>query len=216
MKLLGIAVLAMAVSPAGAQFGSAGAPPTMSGWGRSSANFSVPAHSVRQFPGGRSNVIFLGEPWLDSYPPQTGQPTYIVLQPQAPAAAKPVEESKPITPLLIEWNGDRFVRTTRAEPLLSNGPPSLQLSARREARPPATKPDVPVTLIYRDGHREQVHDYSIVAGRLFASADYVQSGSWMKTINLSALNLPATIETNRAIGIDFVLPTAANVVVAHF
>jgi hypothetical protein len=216
MKLLGIAVLAMAVSPAWAQFGSAGAPPTMSGWGRSSANFSVPVHSARQFPGGRSNVIFLGEPWLDSYPPQTGQPTYIVLQPQAPAAAKPVEESKPITPLLIEWNGDRFVRTTSVEPLLSNGSPSLQLSARREARPPATKPDVPVTLIYRDGHREQVRDYSIVAGRLFASADYVQSGSWMKTINLSALNLPATIETNRAIGIDFVLPTAANVVVAHF
>jgi hypothetical protein len=216
MKLLGIAVLAMAVSPAWAQFGSAGAPPTMSGWGRPSANFNVPVHSGRPFPGGRSNLVFLAEPWLDSYPPQTGPLTYIVLQPQAPVAAKAAEESKPITPLLIEWNGDRFVRTTSAEPLLSNGSPSPQLSAKREARPSAPKTNEPVTLIYRDGHREQVRDYSIVAGRLYASADYVQSGSWMKTINLSALNLPATIETNRASGIEFVLPTAPNVVVAHF
>ena len=216
MKLLGIAVLAMAVSSAWAQFGSAAAPPTMSGWGRPSANFNVPVHSARQFPGGRSNVIFLGEPWLDSYPPQSEQPTYIVLQPQAPVAAKPAEELKPITPLLIEWNGDRFVRTTSVEPLLGNSSPSPQPSAKLEAHPSVAKTDTPVTLIYRDGHREQVHDYSIVAGRLYTSADYVQSGSWMKTINLSALNLPATIEANRAGGIEFVLPTAPNVVVTHF
>jgi hypothetical protein len=216
MKLLGVAVLAMAVSPAWAQFGSAGAPPTMSGWGRPSANFNVPIHSAGQFPGGRSNVIVLGEPWLDSYPPQAGQPMYIVLQPQAPIVAKPAEESKPITPLLIEWNGDRFVRTTGVEPLLGSSAPSPQLSAKREARPSAPKTDAPVILIYQDGHREQVDDYSIVAGRLYTSADYVQSGSWMKTIKLSALNLPATIETNRASGIEFVLPTAPNVVVAHF
>src|SRR6185295_3417925 len=213
MKLLGIAGLVMAVSPAWAQFGSAGAPPTMSGWARPSANFNVPVHSARQFRGGRSNVIFLGEPWLDSYPPQAGQPTYIVLQPQAPVAAKPTEETKPIMPLLIEWNGNRFVRTTNVEPLLSsNNSSSPQPSAKSQARAGAPHSDAPVTLIYRDGHSEQVRDYSIVAGRLYASADYVQSGSWMKTINLSALDLRATIETNRASGIDFVLPTAPNVV----
>jgi pyruvate/2-oxoglutarate dehydrogenase complex dihydrolipoamide acyltransferase (E2) component len=131
-------------------------------------------------------------------------------------AAKPAEESKPITPLLIEWNGDRFVRTNGLEPLLSNGLVRSQPSAKPESSPKAPKAGAPVTLIYRDGHHEQVRDYSIVAGRLYASADYVQSGSWMKTIDLSALDLRATIETNRASGIDFVLPTAPNVVVAHF
>lgn len=216
MRLLGIAVLAIAVSPAWAQYGSAGAPPTMSGWARPSANFNVPVHSARQFPGVRSNLIFLGEPWLDSYPPQAGQLTYIVLQPQAPVAAKPAEETKPITPLLIEWNGNRFVRTTDVEPLLSNSSSSPQPSAKSQARAGAPHSDASVTLIYRDGHSEQVRDYSIVAGRLYASADYVQSGSWMKTIDLSSLDLRATIETNRASGIDFVLPTAPNVVVAHF
>ena len=165
MKLLGIAV-AIAVSPAWAQYGSAGAPPTMSGWARPSANFNVPVHSARQFPGGRSNLIFLGEPWLDSYPPQAGQLTYIVLQPQAPVAAKPAEETKPITPLLIEWNGNRFVRTTDVEPLLSNSSSSPQPSAKSQARAGAPHSDASVTLIYRDGHSEQVRDYSIVAGRL--------------------------------------------------
>lgn len=223
MKLLGLAVLAMAVSPAWAQFGSAGAPPTMSGWAHGPANSSGAMPSARQFPGVRSNLVFLGEPWLDSYPTQSGPVTYIVVQPQATVAAKPPEEAKPITPLLIEWHGDRFVRTTSIEPLLGNGSAAPQLSAdyvqrktEENPRTPKAANNTPVTLIYRDGHSEQVRDYSIIAGRLYTSADYVHSGSWMKAVSLSALNLPATIEANHEAGVTFVLPTAPNVVVTHF
>jgi hypothetical protein len=228
MKALALALLAIAITPARAQFGNAGAPPTMSGWGRSPGSFSQGIPSGHPFPGSRSNVIFLGEPWLANYPLQSGQPTYIVLQPQASPAAKPAEEPKPITPLLIEWQGDRFVRMTSTEPWLRNGSSTPQAEVHQPLpdHPPAKSKDnpltanatkdAPVTLIYRDGHREQVHDYSIIGERLYTSADYVQSGSWMKTISLSILNLPATIEANQEAGVPFALPTAANVVVTRF
>ena len=215
MKLLGLAVLAMAVSPAWAQFGSAGAPPTMSGWSHGAGNFSRGLEPGRPFSAGRSNVIFLGEPWLDGYPSQSGPVTYIVLPPQASLtdAAKPAAERKPITPLLIEWHGDRFVR--RGD---DTGQPDSYAGATSKKILPVAKSAEPgpVMLIYRDGKREQVRDYSIIGGRLYTSADYIQSGSWMKTIRISALNLPATIEANHAAGVAFVLPSAPNVVVTHF
>lgn len=214
MKLLGIAVIVMAFSPAWAQFGSAGAPPTMSGWGRTPGDFSGGMHSGRQFPGGRSRVIFLGDPWLDTDVPQASQPTVIVIQPQS-VEAKAQEEPKPIHPLLIEWRGDRFVRTT-TDSHQDSLPPEYAL-AKAEETPRIAKAanDEPVILIYRDGHRELVRDYSIIGGRLYTSADYIQSGSWMKTINLSALNLPATISLNRQTGANFVLPSGPNVVVTR-
>jgi len=218
MRLLGLAVLAIAVSPVWAQFGTAGAPPTLPGWSSPTGSFNRNPSVGRPFPGSRSNVIYLGQPWLDSYPPQSGQATYIVLQPPAPpsTAAKPVEESKPVKPLLIEWRGDRFVRMGADS--LQAGPPADYAMAKRGENPPSAKPleVAPAVLIYRDGHREQVQDYSIISGRLYTSADYFQSGSWMKAISLSALNLPATIEANHEAGVPFVLPSASNVVVTRF
>src|ERR1700733_6171316 len=100
MKLLRPLALLLAVTPATAQFGSAGAPPTMSGWGHASANQGGAIHPHRTFPR-NSSTIALGDAWLDAYNSQPGQPTYIVLQPPAPEA-KPVEPPKPVTPLLIE------------------------------------------------------------------------------------------------------------------
>jgi hypothetical protein len=133
----------------------------------------------------------------------------------------PAEEPRPISPLMIEWRGDHFERTV--EPLLGNGSEANQAPANHaqvksaiNSRVAKAANDEPVTLVYRDGHREQVRDYSIIGGRLYTSLDYVQSGSWMKTINLSILNLPATIEANQKAGVAFLLPTAANVVVTRF
>lgn len=190
----------------------------MSGWSHAPSNQGGAIHPHRAFPH-NSSAIVLGEAWLDTYSSQPGQPTYIVVQPPAPEA-KPAEPPKPVTPLLIEWQGNRFVRTTGVEPLLRNGSAAPQASTDyvqtgpEENRP--SSPSAPITLIFRDGHREQIQNYSIIDDCLYASSDYAQSGKWMKTISLSALNLPATIEANRETGASFALPTAANVVVTNF
>lgn len=210
MKLLGLALL-MAVSPAWAQFGSAGAPPTMQGWGRAPVNATNGLRPGRPIPGSRSNVVFLGEPWLDSYSAPPGQTTYIVLQPQATPKAE--EPPRPITPLLIEWRGDRFVRTTSDSSVDKSGDLASTEPAQKPL-PAKAKEVEPVVLVFRDGHREMVRDYSIVGGSLYTSADYVQSGSWTKAIRLSALDLPATLELNRSAG--FELPSGPNVVVTRF
>jgi hypothetical protein len=209
MKPLALLMLALAVNPASAQFGTAGAPPTMPGWSGGPGTFGHALRSGRALPDSHSNVVFLGEPWLDSYPPQSGQPTYIVLQPQAPPSLKPAEEPKPVTPLLIEWQGDRFVR-------LGADLSGDQVNAGHNSPVVKSSDSAPVTLIYRDGHREQIRDYSIIGGHLYTSAEYFQSGSWTKTISLSALNLPATIAANHEAGVCFALPTAANVVMTRF
>ncbi|HEX4486401.1 MAG TPA: hypothetical protein VH088_09060 [Terriglobales bacterium] len=203
MKILGVAAaLLMASSPAWAQFGTAGAPPTMSGWGRAGGGF----HSGHS--GGHSNAIFLGEPWFDGYNSSQSQPTYIVLPSQEASAPKLVEPAKPIIPLMIERQGDHFVRVTDGH--------QDEASARRvDERTTADSELAPVRLIFRDGHSEQIRDYSIIGGRLYTSADYLQSGAWMRTIQLSALDLSATVEANRNTTARFILPSGPNVVVVR-
>ena len=68
-------------------------------------------------------------------------------------------------------------------------------------------------LVFRDGHREEVSDYTIAQGILHASSDYYTNGSWNKKIELSSLNLPETIKSNQSRGLRFQLPSAPNEVV---
>jgi len=86
----------------------------------------------------------------------------------------------------------------------------------------AFKPEVstrtelpPVVLVYRDGHRESVGEYSIIGGTLYTSADYWQSGSWTRRIPISTLDVPSTLAANREAGVKFMLPSGPNVVVTR-
>ena len=73
----------------------------------------------------------------------------------------------------------------------------------------------PAILIFRDGHREQASEYAIIGATLYAQGEYWQSGHWTKTIQLSALDLPATMQANHDAGIRFMLPSAPNDVVTR-
>jgi hypothetical protein len=89
-----------------------------------------------------------------------------------------------------------------------------------EANAQVTQPQThtelaPTVLIFRDGHREQVPEYAIVGGTIYASGDYWQSGHWTKSIQLSALNIAATIQANHEAGVRFTLPSAPNEVVTR-
>jgi hypothetical protein len=57
-------------------------------------------------------------------------------------------------------------------------------------------------LIFKDGRPStQVHNYALTAGTLYAL-----DGESRQEIPLSLLNVPATVEANRAAGVDFALP----------
>ncbi|HEX6906921.1 MAG TPA: hypothetical protein VF154_09955 [Terriglobales bacterium] len=150
--------------------------------------------------------------WDDSYYPDDGGP---VVQPPATsvivqqAAPQPVQEVKPANPLLIELQGDRFVRLTGNDlnPPVGGGP----------AQPAAQQGDqlLPVVLIFRDGHRQDVSSYSIIGPALYASGSYWTNGYWTQKILLADLNLPATVSANQERGVDFVLPAAPNQVITR-
>jgi hypothetical protein len=186
------------------------------GFGRG-AGFA--GHRSRGF--GRS-AVFFGDPFFyTDYPsgsltPEM-PPSPIFLQRPA-AAPEPTRES-----LLIELQGNRYVRFSGDEQ--SDRAESAESVTTRSARTLAGSSPIPVAmaarelppalLIFRDGHQEQVQDYVIAGGTLYARGDYWQSGSWRKDIQLSALDIPATLTANQNRGVKFVLPSGPNEVVTR-
>ena len=207
------ALLAAALVPcAVAQRGGGG----FRGFGRGSG---FAGHHSRGF--GR-NAAFFGDPFLyadypsESLASEMPSPPVFVMQP-ADAAPEPKRE-----PLLIEWQGDRYVRfgsdgqndRADAEPVESATMRSAQILGGSAPSPVAHELP-PAVLIFRDGHQEQVEDYVIASGILYARGNYWQSGSWRKDIQLSALDIPATLRANQDHGVKFVLPAGPNEVVTR-
>src|SRR5205823_7606416 len=129
-----------------------------------------------------------------------------------------LEEHKPAAPLMIEWQGDRYVRRTSesaasaratqpdyvAEPngkTNSKSRPAESRVRRDEKNMPregtVTRNLPPATFVFRDGHREQSRDYFIASGVIHTRSDYWASGFWSKEIPLAQLDLPATYQANQ-------------------
>jgi hypothetical protein len=78
------------------------------------------------------------------------------------------------------------------------------------ADPPATaaatipdaKPGVPTTLVFRDGHKQEVTNYAIMGQTLYVF------DSKTKKIALADLDVPATIKANDDEGVEFQVPKA--------
>src|SRR5713101_1332213 len=220
---LAIALLAVAVftSPLKAQMRSmraTAAPPSPAAnpsSGRSGVTFNF-GHS--RFPhrfGPRT--IFFGAPYFypdyDDYisePVATEPPPVVVVQ-SAPAATQ-VPAAAP-EPLLLEWQGDHWVRVTSYGQSATGAQPDYSArsnrrsapSARHSAgQPPSELP--PAVLVFRDGRKEEVSSYTIVGGTMYTKADYWTSGSWTKKIQIADLDLPATLRLNQERGVKFALP----------
>ena len=73
-----------------------------------------------------------------------------------------------------------------------------------------------LALVFRDGHSEEVHDYTIADGILYTRGDFYTDGYWNKKIELSALDIPQTLAANAARDVKFVLPSSPNEVIASF
>ena len=87
--------------------------------------------------------------------------------------------------------------------------PALEATASRSRELP------PATLIFRDGHSEEVRDYTIADGILYARGDYYADGYWNKKIALSTLDVAQTVQANTARNVNFVLPSSPNEVITR-
>jgi hypothetical protein len=131
----------------------------------------------------------------------------------------------PGQPLMIELQNGHYVQVSGAaiggdaSPLsTSAGTSSPGMLSQRSSENDANETNnlPPVVLIFKDGHQEQVRDYTIANGMLYARGDFYMDGFWNKQINLAALNLPETVEANASRNINFVLPSSPNEVIARF
>ncbi len=150
-------------------------------------------------------------------------PPQIVLVPTAPPGA----EAPPAPPqaLLIEWQGDHYARITGAESDGIHGQPAApDYAVESNSRSAVTARSTPVqkardlppaVLLFRDGRKEEVSNYTIVGTVMYSSADYWSSGSWNKKIELADLDVPGTLKLNQERGVKFVLPSAANEVITR-
>jgi len=171
-------------------------------------NGGFPGH-----PGHGRSLVFFGDPFLDTdyvaRPYESPSPPIVIVQPTS-AVATPVEPKA--DPLMIEWQSDRYVRVSEQHGSATNGAPDYSRAGESQPVParslPAELP--PAVLVYRDGHREAVSDYVIASGNLYARGDYYRDGFWTKTVQLSALDVPATLAVNSANGVKFVLPSGPN------
>jgi hypothetical protein len=140
-----------------------------------------------------------------------------------PAMSSPsVNESSSSQPLMIELQNGHYVRvsstvangdTLPTDPSPSRARSRQPLSSMDPAPPPQPLP--PAVLIFRDGHSEEVRDYTIADGIIYARGDYYTDGYWNKKINLAALNVPETMQVNATRNVKFVVPSSPNEVITR-
>jgi hypothetical protein len=181
-------------------------------------HFVSSPHSThtRSFP---YPVIFFADSFdyeAQSRPLIASQPAFVVMP--APQE-RPEPLPPPAQPLLIELQGGQYIRVSGEESAAAEMIDHEPGPALKPVRSPTTaipsQDLVPVVLVFRDGHREEVSAYTIVDSILYAQGNYYTDGSWSRRIDVSSLNLPETIEASRSRGVHFRLPTAANEVVTR-
>lgn len=137
-------------------------------------------------------------------------------------------------PLVLELQGGQYIRVARTavdgEVLPLNRGSNLSSNRDDVHRVPSAshqadsspaiaaasgKPLVPAILVFRDGHSEEVSDYAITDGALYARGDYYTDGYWNKKIELSSLDIAQTLQANLSRNVHFVLPSSPNEVITR-
>ena len=137
-------------------------------------------------------------------------------------SAAPHHQPAANDPLMIELQNGRYVRVDNtaangdALPLnvapnrarSSSTPSTITASAPSQTLPPAI-------LIFHDGHSEEVRDYTIADGMLYARGDYYTDGYWNKKIDLATLNVAETMQANASRSVKFTLPSSPTEVITR-
>jgi hypothetical protein len=136
-------------------------------------------------------------------------------------APSPVLSSapNPTESLVLELQGNHWVRLTnygqsqtgpsiQPQSEQAYNSTSTQASASRQIQPTEPPGELPpAILVFRDGHQEQIGKYVIKGATIYTSADYWTTGSWTRKVQITALNIPATLKLNRVSGANFTLPS---------
>ncbi len=214
--LLVIAVILAALTPcASAQRFSGGAAHFSSGFPR------FGGHARFAYPLGWADPLYAdylsGVGYPVAYPPPV-----IFVQPQTAAADANPPRPTSAQPLMIELRGDRYVRingddTSGGETIdVASSPSGRGSGAQDFTNHPAAQHEIPpAVLVFRDGHQEEVSEYTIAGGVLYTRGDYYSNGSWTRSIDLATLNLSETLDSNLSRGVPFRLPSAPNEVIVR-
>ena len=159
---------------------------------------------------------------------EASQPPQVVVV-QASAPAPPPAPPAPRESLLIEWQGDHFVRSitsAKASAGAQIAPDYAEKSVapwsmagrsvpgqKNAVQPPRELP--PAVLVFHDGRKEEVSEYTIMNGTIYSKADYWTTGSWTRKIQIADLDVPATLKINQERGLKFVLPASSNEIVTR-
>jgi len=229
--MIGLAFVAASivfVSPARGQRGAprGGAPRGSVPFGSpfTRANFGRARRAGGFFPGAAFWPFFYADYEPASEPPiiETPAPQTIIIQ-GAEAAAAPTAQ-KASESLVLELDGDHWVRITNsgesqtgkasapaAAESPSNTPSAATSTTARRAEPSEPDNELPAAvLVFRDGHKEQIRKYTVVGSIIYTNADYWTTGSWTRKIQVSELDVPATLRLNQEEGAKFSLPSGPN------
>jgi hypothetical protein len=229
LKQLSLALLAVAAvaPPLGAQMRGFARPVAPRPASARGVTFAARDHS----PGRRG--FYLGDTpyYYADYPFQSFAAEPAALPESPPRSGIDWSPESKTEPLLIELQGDRYVRFGGAP-----GSGQRQGNAPADYSPPTTrKPSEsrksaaaphpgdalqapglpPAVLIYRDGRHEEVSDYAIIGAVMYARGDCWHDGYCSKNIQLSDLNISATLQANQDNGVKFALPSSPNEVVTR-
>jgi hypothetical protein len=182
----------------------------------------VPSRRSRRFSSGSGFAPYFYSDFDSDSGINEVPPNQNVERTTQPAPLAPVPT--PPQSLLLELHGDHWVRITNygqsqtdgqsSEPepqQASDLPSATPASAPRRiptAEPPNELP--PAVLVFRDGHKEDIGKYVIVASTIYASADHWSSGSWTRKVQIVELDVPATLKLNHERGTKFSLPSGPN------
>jgi hypothetical protein len=194
------------------------------GSGRGRGSFARARRAGRFFPGFYPYLF----PDYDDYGPEPGlveapAPQTIIVQSAQPVATATVPTpAKPSEPLVIELDGDHWVRLTNSGESQVGGPygavpqseqgagPRSTSNTRRAETAEAENELPPAVLVFRDGHKEQVRKYMVMGTTIYTNSDYWTSGSWTRKIQIAELDVPATLKLNQEQGAKFSLPSGPN------
>lgn len=88
--------------------------------------------------------------------------------------------------------------------MATNAAPAFRPAYQGAPAPVSVRAQPATTLIFKDGRPDaKVHNYALTGSTLYAL-----DGDTRQEIPLASLNLPATVEANRAAGVDFAVPVS--------
>jgi hypothetical protein len=212
-------------------FGGRPAPSAHAGWSRfhgTGSTFASPTYA-RSGLGIRRGGWGYGASW--GYSPFSdfydrgedyARPDFEPPAPPEPIAYEPPEPVKVIQPILIERQGNAWVQVSGytqgkvsglENPQLAGETAGAKASAPGQESSGSRSQLPPATLVFRDGHQEEIKGYTIIGSTLYAKSDFWATGVWTRKVDFAELDVPATLKLNQQNGAPFRLPSGPQEVI---